>query len=186
MDLNTLFGLLIFLLALLPLVGAPLIVFLPERGGKNASAFADLEKQAATLRARVRTGEMAEAECKQRLKEVMRQDDAGQWWMVGYESGQWYRHDGNDWARAEPPGVTTSANKQRGLAIVILVLGFVLGCGLGYGLFLWSGTIHILGGRTEFIALESRNYVGFAVTALVFAGAPLGFAAWARRLWWGK
>jgi len=35
----------------------------------------------------------------------MIQDEQGRWWMIGYETGQWYYHDGTKWVRGEPPQV---------------------------------------------------------------------------------
>jgi hypothetical protein len=127
MEINMLIALLIFLLALFTLVGSLLIVFLPGRNRQLDSAFADVEKQATILRASARKGEISEAECKRSLKGMMRLDSSEQWWMVGYETGQWYRYDGNDWLRADPPGRAALVNRKRGSAILLLVIGLVLG-----------------------------------------------------------
>lgn len=66
--------------------------------------FARVEREAARLRREVGAGRMTEEQCKARLKELMVQDERGAWWMVGAETGKWYRHQGGDWVRADPPG----------------------------------------------------------------------------------
>jgi hypothetical protein len=66
--------------------------------------FADVEREVARLRQEQAAGRLSEEEFKGRLRELMVQDAQGTWWMVGYETGEWYRHDGNDWVRADPPG----------------------------------------------------------------------------------
>jgi hypothetical protein len=68
-----------------------------------ASPFADVERQVKVLRRQVTDGLLTEDECKTRMRDLMVEDAAGNWWMVGYETGEWYRHDGNDWVRADPP-----------------------------------------------------------------------------------
>jgi hypothetical protein len=55
------------------------------------------------LRRQVADGLLTEEECKARMRELMVEDSDGNWWMVGYETGEWYRHDGTDWIQADPP-----------------------------------------------------------------------------------
>lgn len=55
------------------------------------------------LKARFETGELTEAEFKERLRDLMVQDEGGAWWMIGYETERWYRHDGTSWVQADPP-----------------------------------------------------------------------------------
>jgi hypothetical protein len=66
-------------------------------------AFEEVEVQAAALRQQVAQGLISESVCRTRMRELMIQDPRGNWWMVGYESGSWFRHDGEDWVRADPP-----------------------------------------------------------------------------------
>ncbi len=65
--------------------------------------FADVERQVKALRQQVQDGLLTEAQCKARMRELMVEDANGDWWMVGYETGKWYRHDGVDWVQANPP-----------------------------------------------------------------------------------
>jgi hypothetical protein len=66
--------------------------------------FAEIERMVAKLRQELAAGRLAEEQFKARLRELMVEDTEGNWWMVGYETGEWYRHDGTDWVRADPPG----------------------------------------------------------------------------------
>jgi hypothetical protein len=66
--------------------------------------FARVEFEAALLRKGLAAGRLTESQFKQKLKELMVQDAKGDWWMVGAESGGWYRFDGANWVQAEPPG----------------------------------------------------------------------------------
>jgi hypothetical protein len=66
--------------------------------------FAEVEREVAKLRQDLTAGRLTEEQFKARLREMMVEDEQGNWWMVGYETGQWYRHDGTDWVRANPPG----------------------------------------------------------------------------------
>jgi len=66
--------------------------------------FAEVEREVARLRQGMAAGRLTEEQFKARLRELMVLDEHGGWWMVGYETGEWYRHDGTDWVRADPPG----------------------------------------------------------------------------------
>lgn len=66
--------------------------------------FSQVEKEVAKLRQDLAAGRLTEEQFKARLRELMVEDADGNWWMVGYETGEWYHHDGADWVRADPPG----------------------------------------------------------------------------------
>ena len=66
--------------------------------------FAEVEKKVAKLRQDLAAGRLTEEQFKARLRELMVEDEQGNWWMVGYETGEWYRHDGADWVPDQPPG----------------------------------------------------------------------------------
>ncbi len=65
--------------------------------------FRQAENKFKQLKAQFEGGELTETEFKDQLEELMVQDEAGSWWMIGYETEQWYRHDGSDWVQADPP-----------------------------------------------------------------------------------
>ena len=54
------------------------------------------------LKAQYEADALSEADFKARLEELMLQDEQGRWWMIGYETGQWYVNDGQRWVQAEP------------------------------------------------------------------------------------
>ncbi|MDY6876999.1 MAG: hypothetical protein SWK90_12460 [Chloroflexota bacterium] len=66
--------------------------------------FAEVERVVVKLRQDVAAGRLTGEQFKARLREMMVQDEHGDWWMVGYETGEWYRHDGSDWVPERPPG----------------------------------------------------------------------------------
>ena len=55
------------------------------------------------LKAQYEADDLSEADFKARLQDLMVQDEQGRWWMIGYETGQWYFHDGVQWVPTEPP-----------------------------------------------------------------------------------
>jgi hypothetical protein len=70
--------------------------------------FEDTESKYKRLKARFQAGELVEAGFQEAMKELIFQDDKGSYWMIGSESEQWFRFDGNDWVQAEPPVVVSS------------------------------------------------------------------------------
>jgi len=42
----------------------------------------------------VANGQLTEEECKAQMRDLMIEDADGNWWMMGYEIGEWYYHDG--------------------------------------------------------------------------------------------
>jgi oligopeptide transport system substrate-binding protein len=63
------------------------------------------------LKAQYDAGVLTEADFKARLEELMVQDEQGRWWMIGYETGQWYVHDGEQWMKAQPPAAAPPATR---------------------------------------------------------------------------
>jgi hypothetical protein len=71
---------------------------------------------------------------------MMVQDGQGRWWMIGYETGQWYYHDGEKWVSGTPTTSTGPTGKNAikkpvsasGLWLsgiggsILLLLGFLL------------------------------------------------------------
>ena len=45
---------------------------------------------------------VTEVECKAQMRDLMIEDADGNWWMMGYEIGEWYYHDGSGWMQADP------------------------------------------------------------------------------------
>jgi len=69
--------------------------------------FQQAEKKFKQLKAQFEAGKLTEPEFKSQLEELMVQDDGGSWWMIGYETELWYRHDGNNWIQSDPPSLSS-------------------------------------------------------------------------------
>lgn len=67
--------------------------------------FSRVETEFERLKAQFESGALTEAEFKSQLEELMIEDEQGQWWIIGYESGLWYYHDGDQWVQSDPPPV---------------------------------------------------------------------------------
>lgn len=65
--------------------------------------FNQAEERFKHLKAKFEAGALSENEFKTQLEELMVQDEGGNWWMIGYETEQWYRYDGKAWVRSDPP-----------------------------------------------------------------------------------
>ena len=65
--------------------------------------FARVEAEFGRLKAQFESGALTEAAFKAQLEELMIKDEQGRWWILGYETGQWYVHDGEKWVQQEPP-----------------------------------------------------------------------------------
>src|SRR5512139_819526 len=66
--------------------------------------FARAEATMAELRLKARSGRLSQQQLEARLQELTVQDAAGHYWMLGYDTGTWYRHEGGQWVAAIPPG----------------------------------------------------------------------------------
>ena len=65
--------------------------------------FAEAERRFAALRARYEMGELDDATFDANLQRLMIGDNAGGYWMLGAESGDWYRYEGERWVLRPPP-----------------------------------------------------------------------------------
>jgi hypothetical protein len=74
--------------------------------------FKQAEERFEALKSKFAKGTLSETDFKAQLEELMIQDEKGDWWMIGYETGQWYRNDGNDWVQAEPPGYASKLSAK--------------------------------------------------------------------------
>ena len=64
--------------------------------------YKDVEEKYKQLKSQFEAGQISEQTYKDRLSELMIQDEQGRWWMIGFESGKWHYHDGTNWVQAEP------------------------------------------------------------------------------------
>jgi hypothetical protein len=140
--------------------------------------FSKVEAEFEKLKGQFAAGALTEAEFKARLQELMLQDEQGDWWMVGYETGEWYRHDGTNWVRDDPrsrlvirgapqpevpPVAPTKPKLQWFLAIVLLGLAItsVLGFWVGQWTYVFSH------GETESLICASAVWLGGLILTIV-------------------
>ena len=64
--------------------------------------FSQVEAEFQRLKGQFEAGAITEDEFKAQLEELMIEDEEGKWWIIGYETGQWYYHDGEKWVPGEP------------------------------------------------------------------------------------
>jgi hypothetical protein len=76
--------------------------------------FAGVEAEFRRLKAQFESGALTEAEFKAQLEELMIEDEQGRWWILGYETGQWYVHDGEKWVQQDPPRATPGPSARPG------------------------------------------------------------------------
>lgn len=65
--------------------------------------FTEIEAEYRRLKAQHDAGTLSEADFKAQLQNLMAEDEQGRWWIIGYETGRWYFHDGERWSPGEPP-----------------------------------------------------------------------------------
>lgn len=65
--------------------------------------FEQVEAEYRKLKAQYDAGQLSEDELRNRVTQLMVEDDQGRWWSIGYETGQWYYHDGENWTPGTPP-----------------------------------------------------------------------------------
>lgn len=75
--------------------------------------FASVEQEFVDLKARFESGSLTEADVKAQLEDLMIADEQGRWWIIGFETGEWYVHDGEKWVQQEPPGAAPVSRQAR-------------------------------------------------------------------------
>jgi len=78
---------------------------------KLPPVFIETEKKFQQLKESKNRREMGESEFVTALEKLV-VEDGGVYWMIGADSGEWYRHDGEEWVRAEPPQAQTAPQIQ--------------------------------------------------------------------------
>jgi hypothetical protein len=119
--------------------------------------FAGVKEEFGRLKAQFDAHALSEAQFKARLQELMVQDAQGRWWMIGYETGQWYVHDGQHWNPGQPDvggpmnaqsaeaakKATAGARNMRLIGLIALIAGAIWSClaGIGYYALLSSNNL---------------------------------------------
>jgi hypothetical protein len=80
---------------------------------------------------------LPEDKFKTQLEELMIQDETGSWWMIGYETEQWYRHDGNTWipASLQSAPLGQSVSMSSWVAVLWIVLAWTISWAVGTAIF---------------------------------------------------
>lgn len=69
--------------------------------------FKQSEDEYFVLRGKLELGRITQSQFEAALHDLMLEDNQGQYWMLGADSGKWFMHDGQVWVEADPnaPGV---------------------------------------------------------------------------------
>jgi hypothetical protein len=80
----------------------------------TAKRFDEAEQKFQRLKEKYDAKVLTEAQFKTLLQDMMVQDEQGRWWMIGYETGQWYYHDGEKWVPGASPAAMELKNRISG------------------------------------------------------------------------
>ncbi len=81
---------------------------LPERATTTRTTqtermtFERAESEYFKLRGQLATERITREQFESRLHDLMVQDEQGRYWMLGVDSGKWYRNNGSEWVEANP------------------------------------------------------------------------------------
>jgi pSer/pThr/pTyr-binding forkhead associated (FHA) protein len=67
------------------------------------ATFVEAQRQFWSLRDLYERGKLDEQAYRLALKEIIVQDNVGSYWMLGADSGEWYRHEEGGWIQRDPP-----------------------------------------------------------------------------------
>ncbi len=76
--------------------------------------FKDLELKFIELRKKAEIGEIDSATVNKELKKLMVLDSKGSYWIIGGNSGKWYKYNGKDW-KEDDPYKTDNISQQENL-----------------------------------------------------------------------
>jgi hypothetical protein len=125
--------------------------------------FKQAETKFKQLKAQFEAGALTENAFKAKLEELMIRDERGDWWMIGYETEQWYRNDGTDWVQTDPPGSQAGepALPSNWASYFWVTLGWIIGGAIGGWLYWGMDDIGLIGGLIA-------GAIGGLVTAILF------------------
>jgi hypothetical protein len=67
--------------------------------------FTEVQKSVKDLKGQLAAGQIDEQTFEDRLLELIDVAEDGYYWMFGHESGQWFRHDGQQWLSDNPENI---------------------------------------------------------------------------------
>lgn len=75
--------------------------------------FQQAQSEYRKLKADYDAGRLSEEALRDQVAKLLVEDAQGRWWSIGYETGQWYVHDGVSWVEGVPPGPKTAASEPQ-------------------------------------------------------------------------
>ncbi|MEJ2758634.1 MAG: hypothetical protein P8046_09160 [Anaerolineales bacterium] len=96
--------------------------------------FDSARKQFERLTRLLQSGELSSEEFTEGVDKLAITDEQGNDWMIGMQSGQWYRREGGTWVEDDPHGSTTTtepvgkSGRSKRPLVIFLVLALVLAC----------------------------------------------------------
>jgi len=123
--------------------------------------FAETERQFLELKNLYHSGELEKSKFESELEELVFEDESGTYWMLGTDSGEWYRYDGQEWiqtdpplldedeelpppsiqSQPQPPYVKTDQPSKKNIIIIVAVVGLLALCCLAIIVCLATGMI---------------------------------------------
>ncbi len=76
---------------------------IPLPNPQLASRFLQVENQVSELRQQLAAGKLSIDQVQQKLLSLAVRDDNGVWWSMGFQSGEWYRFEANQWIKVGVP-----------------------------------------------------------------------------------
>lgn len=71
---------------------------------------AQMESRFFELKGKLAVGQITDDEFKREMENLRFQDQQGNWWMIGAQSGRWYYYDGSRWLLGQPNEPTGASN----------------------------------------------------------------------------
>jgi hypothetical protein len=139
--------------------------------------FQQAENRLKQLKTQFEAGTLTEADLKTKLENLMIRDEQGHWWMIGYETERWYRHDGTNWVQTNLPGSPLqqkSIPMPHWIAILWITLGWAIGWTSAWPIGgLIAGLIIAITLRTERVLSDWKSMLW-----ITLAWAIAGAIAW--------
>jgi MFS family permease len=148
--------------------------------------FSQAEAEYGKLKAQLESGALTEQEFGAQLEGLMIEDDQGQWWTIGAETGQWYWHDGEQWVARDPPRPepvplptpeATPTRMGEGWAILLMAVGWAIGGFIGglFAGFLGSLIGYAIGGvSTGLVLRRTQAFIQWKQVLIVVIGWAIG------------
>src|SRR6266542_1988229 len=137
--------------------------------------FRQVENKFKRLKAQFEAGTLTEAEFKTKLEDLMIRDEQGSWWMIGYETELWYRHNGMNWVQTDSSDSPSQKlpPSPKWVAIFWITLGWAISSAIVWAI--WHATGEIAGGAIW-------GAIGGLITAITLRIEDI-LSDWKSMLW---